>query len=354
MSNNKLKEQYDHAISFITSKVGKGFTIIGLVIGMMGLGFLYTAGKIGDHGVTASKFVNLQEGETPFMGFRRAHAKGICINGDFESNGSLTEYSTSEFFTPGKHDFVGRHSIAGNNPTAPDLKAPVRSMALSFSSESGENWRTAMNTPPVMAVRNPTDFYQQLIALSSQDPVKIKAFFQAHPESATFNQWKSTYQPTTSFALETYHSINAFFLIDEQGRKQAIRWVMVPSDETMDKKIDTNDIDALQSDLVSRLEKGAIKFDWVFILASDSDDETDPTVLWPDSRKKITAGTVHVTSWESQESGSCKGINYDPLVLPDGMAPSADPILRARSAAYAESFKRRAIETFTGSNGGDQ
>lgn len=37
-------------------------------------------------------------------------------------------------------------------------------------------------------------------------------------------------------------------------------------------------------------------------------------------------------------------MNFDPLVLPTGVAPTADPILRARSAAYAESYRRRAKE----------
>ena len=34
-------------------------------------------------------------------------------------------------------------------------------------------------------------------------------------------------------------------------------------------------------------------------------------------------------------------INFDPLVLPYGMAPSDDPLLSARSAAYSQSFTRR-------------
>jgi catalase len=37
-------------------------------------------------------------------------------------------------------------------------------------------------------------------------------------------------------------------------------------------------------------------------------------------------------------------MNFDPLVLPTCIEPSADPILRARGAAYAESFRRRAKE----------
>jgi catalase len=47
---------------------------------------------------------------------------------------------------------------------------------------------------------------------------------------------------------------------------------------------------------------------------------------------------------DSENDGRCRDINFDPLVLPSGIAPSDDPLLSARSAAYSESFTRRAGE----------
>jgi catalase len=35
---------------------------------------------------------------------------------------------------------------------------------------------------------------------------------------------------------------------------------------------------------------------------------------------------------------------FDPLVLPNGIAPSDDPLLSSRSAAYSQSFTRRESE----------
>ena len=35
---------------------------------------------------------------------------------------------------------------------------------------------------------------------------------------------------------------------------------------------------------------------------------------------------------------------FDPLMLPTGMAPSDDPVLRIRSSVYSESHARRARE----------
>ena len=39
--------------------------------------------------VSAQQFVDLQQGNNLFAGFRRAHAKGLCVSGEFRSNGKL-------------------------------------------------------------------------------------------------------------------------------------------------------------------------------------------------------------------------------------------------------------------------
>jgi hypothetical protein len=52
--------------------------------------------------------------------------------------------------------------------------------------------------------------------------------------------------------------------------------------------------------------------------------------------KTIDAGTLVLDHAEPQESGPCRDINYDPLVLPAGIEASDDPLLPARSAAYAD------------------
>jgi len=53
---------------------------------------------------------------------------------------------------------------------------------------------------------------------------------------------------------------------------------------------------------------------------------------------------------DAPEQGECRALNFAPLVLPDGLEASADPILAARSAAYAESFNRRSRETALGAH----
>ena len=298
--------------------------------------------------VTAQQFVNLQQGETVHEGFRRAHAKGICVTGEFRSNGQLATYSEAALFERGVMPFIGRFSVAGNNPTAPDLKAPVRSFALSFAMSPTQQWRIAMNTPPVMAVKDPHTFYQQIQAIQA-GPKAIQAFFAEHPESSDFLSWKAQYQPTGSFAAETYNSINAFYLVNSNGDKQAVRWAMQPTVSVSSENLKGND--ALHREITNRVAKGDVVFDWMFTLASEADDETDPTTAWPASRKQLSAGQIVISDVTPQLNGECHSINYDPLVLPTGIEATRDPILRARSVAYAESYRRRAKEVLMGELG---
>ena len=330
------------------------YLLILLLMGILVLSFLYAAGWFGKRGTSAQQFIDLQENGQPYFSFRRAHAKGICIKGQLVASGLLAPYTRTEFFQAAvTSSFIGRFSIAGANPLAPDLAAPVRSLALSFASDSGERWRTAMNTPTVMPVANPEDLYRLFQVLTPDpntgkpDRDKISAFFATHPETGAFNQWQQSYRPTRSFATERYHSINAFYLIDSLGQRQAVRWAMVPqaNPQLMPADITESEPNALQLEISQRVAAEPVRFDLMVTLANVGDDENNPTVAWADDHQTINAGTLLITGTQPQANGACNGINFNPLVLPAGMAPSKDPILHARSGAYAESYRRRARET---------
>lgn len=60
---------------------------VGAIVGMVAIGYAGAAGLFSDD-LTPTAIVDRQEGNMPFPGFRRAHAKGICITGQFRSSGS--------------------------------------------------------------------------------------------------------------------------------------------------------------------------------------------------------------------------------------------------------------------------
>ncbi|MFA6231884.1 MAG: catalase family peroxidase [Rhodanobacter sp.] len=327
------------------------WTLIAAVVALVAATLGYVGGWLTPQRLTAQRMVNqLQRNAGTFAGYRRNHAKGVCVSGHFDSNGQAQAYSQAQVFAPGRTPVVGRFAIPGGNPYAPDSSVPIRSMALRFTQVNGQQWRTGMNSMPVFPVATPQAFYAQLQAqqpdpaTGKPDPAKLKAFFAAHPETAPFRAWASTAKPSASFATETYYSLDAFELIAAGGKRQPVRWRMVPEATDAAGAVAPAAPDYLDADLGQRLARAPLRWHLLLTLAAPGDPTADATRAWPADRPTIDAGTLVLDRTEPQQSGPCRDINYDPLVLPAGIKASDDPLLPARSAVYADSYLRRTSE----------
>jgi catalase len=76
-------------------------------------------------------------------------------------------------------------------------------------------------------------------------------------------------------------------------------------------------------------------------IAEDGDPVDDPTVVWPDDRRKVTLGRLDVTGLAHDREHGGDVLVFDPTRVTDGIECSDDPILQFRSDAYAESVLRR-------------
>lgn len=328
------------------------WALIAAAVAIPAVAIGYVGGWLAPGRLTPARMVDqLQHNAGTFPGYRRNHAKGVCVSGHFDSSGAAQPYSVASLFAPGRTPVVGRLAIPGGNPYAPDSSVPIRSMALRFTQVDGQQWRTGMNSMPVFPVATPQAFEAQSQAqqpdpvTGKPDPAKVAAFFAAHPETAAFRAWARTAKPSASFATESYWSLNAFVFTDAAGKRQPVRWRMVPDNALADDpQADPANADFLAADLSRRLASGPLRWRLLVTLADPSDPTNDATKAWPDDRRSIDAGTLVLDRTEPQQSGPCRDINYDPLVLPDGIEASDDPLLPARSAAYADSYLRRTSE----------
>ncbi|MGF6391299.1 catalase [Pseudomonas plecoglossicida] len=325
---------------------------IGAVMLAMGAGFAYAAGWIGEPRLTPQRIIDTFEAQAGhYPGYRKNHAKGLCVSGYFQPSGQAATLSTARAFSQARVPVIGRFAIGGSNPFAPDTGVPVRSLAIQLSTDDGQVWRTGMNNPPVLAVSDPHGFYDQVLAAAPDpatgkpNPAKMQAFFAAHPESAAFRQWAASYKPSDSFASTQYHSINAFRLIDAGGAAHPVRWQMEPQTAFSPLPGQVDDKQLLQHDLQQRLAQAPLRWTLRLILAEPGDAVDDPAKPWPAERRSVDAGTLVIERVDGPEQGACRDLNFDPLILPTGIEPSADPILAARSAAYSESFNRRSRES---------
>jgi catalase len=108
----------------------------------------------------------------------------------------------------------------------------------------------------------------------------------------------------------------------------------------------TGDPDFLAHDLNEQLMHGPARWRLMLTEAARGDPINDATRAWPDDDRHldVDAGTVVIEHAQSQIDGPCRDIDFNPLVLPAGIAPSEDPLLAVRSAVYAESSHRRTME----------
>ncbi|MBN3751810.1 catalase family peroxidase [Paraburkholderia sp. Tr-20389] len=285
-------------------------------------------------------------------GFRRNHAKGVCVTGYFDSNGNAAPLSRASVFAAGRSQVVGRLSIGGGNPAQADGASNVRSLALRIVMPDGSEWRTAMNSAPIFPVRTPEALFDMLAASRQAretttygSDAGMDAFMKAHPETARFEQWQHEHPPSSAFGNAAYYSVSAFRLIDRDGRVQNVRWRVEPDDAYVPlADAQKHDSDFLERGLAERLQQGSLRWHMVITLAQAGDVTNDSTRQWPANRTQIDVGTLVVQREEAQIDGPCRDISFDPLTLPDGIAPSDDPLLHARSAAYAESHERRVRE----------
>lgn len=333
------------------SHVLGAWALIAASVGAVAVAFGYVGGWLAPHRLSPTRLVNqLQDDSGTFAGYRRNHAKGVCVTGYFQSNGDASPYSVAQVFAPGRTPVVGRFAIPGGNPYAPDSSVPIRSMALRFALANGQQWRTGMNSMPVFPVATPRAFYAMLKAqqpdpaTGKPDPKRLAAFFAAHPETGAFLAWVKTAKPSASFATDTYDSLDAFVFVDTRGGHHPVRWSMVPGTPPGGAAAGPDDANYLGHDLTQRLARGPLQWHLMVTFANPGDPINDATKEWPASRRTIDAGTLVIERTEPQASGPCRDINYDPTVVPDGIEPSSDPLLAARSAAYAVSYLRRTSE----------
>jgi catalase len=328
---------------------------IGAVIAVTALAFAYVGGWLSPHRLSPARMIDaFQEDNGPHPGFRRNHAKGLCVTGYFDSNGAGRQLSKAAVFAPGRMSVVGRFALAGGQPFQADANRTVRSLALRFSLPDGEEWRTGMNAIPVFPVNTPEAFYEQLLAskpdaaTGKPDPARMADFLARHPESARAIAMIGSETNSSGFANSRFNSLDAFRFVAASGATTNVRWAMVPNEAfAPDDPTDPHQRSPnfLFDTLIAQLQQRPLQWHLMVTIARPADPTNDATQPWPVEREQVDVGTLTVEHAQGEDGGGCRDINFDPLVLPSGIEPSDDPLLSARSAAYSRSFTLRAGET---------
>jgi catalase len=138
-----------------------------------------------------------------------------------------------------------------------------------------------------------------------------------------------------------------FTFINARGDSIPVRWLVMPEQpfQAADMASPPKDKSYLFNGLIAAIQRGPLRWRLIVIVAQPGDPTNDASIAWPAQREQVDVGTLTLDRAESDDASAARDINFDPLVLPTGMAPSDDPLLSTRSAVYSRSFTRRAGET---------
>jgi catalase len=288
-----------------------------------------------------------------FEGYRRSGAKGICAMGEFVGTADARALSTASAFSGAPVPVVVRFSVGGANPKAPDNTKSQRNLALQFNLPNGEQWQMGNISAPVFGASSPQQFFGRLASIQPDpvtkmpDAAKVKAFADANPDVLLQGRYFASQPVPASFGAVNFWGVHAFGFVNASGARQFGKWIFEPVGGVQgltDDEAKAKGPAFLFDDLRQRVKDGKVAFNFNLVLAEAADKIDSATVPLPEGRRKVNLGLLKITSVADDGGGPCLTITYNPMVLPKGVEPSADPMIAARAAPYAVGLGRRLTE----------
>jgi catalase len=277
-------------------------------------------------------------------GFRANHAKGIVVEGHFTASKEAATLSRAALFNGSTIPVTVRFSDGGGLPNVPDADNP-HGMAIKYHLPNGADTDMVIVSLKSFPVGSGEEFRDLLLAISESGPdapkpTKIEQFLATHPAVAKSNASVAT---PASYADENYFGLDAFVFVDKSGKKQAVRYQMLPEKLVHLSKEDAakQSPDFLVDELPKRIAQKPVVFHLKAQLAEPGDQTKDPSQPWPDDRKVVDLGTLTLDKNVADSLAAQKKLLFMPTALTDGIELSDDTLPVIRAGAYAVSFSRR-------------
>jgi len=280
-------------------------------------------------------------------GARANHAKGVILEGTFTPTASASSVSKAAHLQKQKAPVpvTVRFSNGSGLPTVPDTNEIPRGMAVKFTLPDGSKTDIVALSYNGFPVATSEEFKDFLVAIKASGPdaphpTEIEKFLESHPTAKAF---VGAPKPVpVSYGTLAYFGINAFKFTNAKGTVTFGRYQILPvtGEKVLAKeKAAKMGPDYLVDEIGERVHRGPVKFKLFLQVAEEGDKIDDPSVAWPDSRKKIQLGTIAITKATTESHTTDKWL-FLPGAVTSGIE-AADPMIGIRSAAYPISFARR-------------
>jgi catalase len=282
-------------------------------------------------------------------GFRFNHAKGIVVSGSFTPTAQAKTLSRAAHFSGPAVPLTVRFSNASGIPNNADNDpaSGPRGIAIRFNLPGGAFTDIVSISHNGFVVGTGEDFlaFLKAIAASGPDvphPKPVETFLGSHPRAAKFAT--EVRARPRSYATAAYFGNNAFVFVDGNGKKQAVRYQIVPLagvanlDSASAARAGAN---YLQEEIQHRLARSPVEFRLYAQLPNAGDQTNDGSIVWPDDRKRVLLGTIRLTKVEPNQEELQRSLTFNPTFLTSGIELSDDPLVQLRSAVYALSVAHR-------------
>lgn len=279
---------------------------------------------------------------------RAVHAKGIILEGDFTPDKAAKSLSIAPHLQGGTIPVTFRFSDFTGIPDIADtvgLSHP-RGLAVKFHWADGKSTDIISHSFNGFPTATTDEFRALLLAISNSGPNAphpnaVEQFLASHPIAKTFLTTQKP--PSVSFGTLSYFGVNAFKMTNSKGESHFIRYQFIP--ELGEQFLTPEEVkkagpDYLTAEITKRLANGPIRYKLYAQVAEPGDKIGDPSIAWPDSRKRILLGILTIKRVAENTPATDQALAFNPGNLTDGIAV-ADQMITDRLKMYPVSVKER-------------
>ncbi|WP_426593810.1 catalase family peroxidase [Cellulomonas sp. McL0617] len=275
---------------------------------------------------------------------RAAHAKGAVLTGLFNPSVEAPSVSRAAHFA-GRVQVVARFSSFPGGAPHPDAEPECnpRGLAVQFRLCDGGTTDLLAHSINGFPGRTVDDFSDFLGAIAPTSPGP-QEYLAGHPAAAAFVHAVQTHGVPASFATLPYFPVNAFRFHAQDGTETTGRYIWTPvagHHVLTDAEAATKSDNFLTDELRTRLQSEAVSFVLELQVAEPGDITDDANAQWPQTRRRVKLGTLHLTDLVPESAAAEQGLFFDPVRLVDGITLSDDPLLVGRTRTYPLSLARR-------------